>query len=148
MVIHCLSYSKGYNYFVSNFGQAMAGQQEDNLGLSLGGLYEGNSGGAHMARAVSVENGPAKTVVARRPRAVSLPTIRELDVMKLREVAVLTKCLEASKNLVDQKEPTGRNGAPAAAVSFRRLPRYATYATGKDTYELDYLPFLFFIYFD
>lgn len=121
----------------------MAGQQEDNLGLSLGGLYEGNSGGAHMARAVSV--------VARRPRAVSLPTIRELDVMRLREVAVLTKCLEASKNLVDQEEPTGRNGAPAAAVSFRSLPRYATYATGKDTYELDYLPFFvfcFFIYFD
>lgn len=134
MVIHFLNYSKGYSYFVSNFGQAMTGQQEDNLGLSLGGLYEGNSGGAHMAR---VENGPAKTVVARRPRAISLPTIRELDVMRLREVAVLTKCLEASKSLVDQKEPTGRKEAPAAAVSFRHLPRYATYATGKDTYELD-----------
>ncbi|KAL6177994.1 hypothetical protein ACLB2K_049514 [Fragaria x ananassa] len=96
----------------------MAGQQEENdLGLSLGGLYKGNSAGAHRARPVSEENEVA--AAPRAGRAASLPTEREMELMRegLTEVQALSRVMAASLKLTIQKERT--DGALAAAA---RLP--------------------------
>ncbi|XP_004301111.1 PREDICTED: ninja-family protein 3-like [Fragaria vesca subsp. vesca] len=95
----------------------MAGQQEEyDLGLSLGGLYKRNSAGAHRARAVSEENAVAVAAAPRAGRAASLPTEREMELMRegLTEVQALSRVMAASLKLTIQKERT--NGAPAVAA--------------------------------
>ncbi|XP_050376921.1 ninja-family protein 6-like [Argentina anserina] len=101
----------------------MAGQnQEYDLGLTLGGMY-GHSDGAHEACAMSVD-GEENAAAAPRARAASLPTAREMEMMRgVTEVQILSRVMAANLKLTIKKERT--NGAPAASA---RLPRLA--ATG------------------
>ncbi|XP_062027611.1 ninja-family protein 3-like [Rosa rugosa] len=99
----------------------MAGEEDQHdLGLSLGGLYQGNSGGARMARAVSVGVDVTEVAAAPRPRAVSLPSVSELEMMRVSEVQFLSRAMAASLSLTIQEEKAKK--APAEAV---RLPEVA-----------------------